>query len=463
MLLLSQPSELDNNTFIVHGDISYSYNDIFKQGDCLFENNEKEIVLILCDKNVETIVSYVAAIRHNKVPLLVDKNYKPELLTSFIKNYQPTYIITGTNIDLELLEYNRCTNKSDIVMFQRNVTVPSDIFDELALLIPTSGSTGDPKCVRISGKNIDSCTESICEYLNFDQDRVSISLLPIHYSYGLSVLHNTIYKSAKYVISTRTILEKEIWNDIEDHQVTDFSGVPFTMKILKRLKLDYHKIRSLKYVMQAGGYLPESFSNYFYEEFGNHQIKYFTMYGQTEASPRISFLSSEDSERKLGSAGKAISCGRLSIGVDRAKVGIGELVYEGPNVSLGYAENSADLSKGDEFNGILFTGDIVELDEDGFIKIVGRKKRFIKINGTSVNLDKIEKDLGETFAGVAVVGKDDKLVLILSEVIDIDLRKIVTQKYGFNKMNVKVFNVECIPFNSSGKTDYKLLNEQYCG
>lgn len=462
MLLLSQPSELDDNTFIVHGNTTYTYNDIFKLGDSLFDNNKKEIVLILCDKDIDTIVSYVAAIRHNKVPLLVDKNYKSGLLRSFIKNYQPNYIITGTNIDLELLEYNSNSN-SDIVMLQRNVAISAEIFDKLALLIPTSGSTGDPKCVRISEQNIDSCTESICDYLDFDQNRVSISLLPIHYSYGLSVLHNTIYSRAKYVISKHTILEKEIWNDIEKHQVTDFSGVPFTMKILKRLKIDYHKARSLKYVTQAGGYLPESFSNYFYEEFGNHDIKYFTMYGQTEASPRISYLSPNDSETRRGSAGRAISCGKLTVGIDRKIVGIGELVYEGPNVSLGYAENIADLSKGDEFNGVLFTGDIVELDEDGFIKIVGRKKRFIKINGTSVNLDKIEKDLGDGFPGVAVVGKDDKLVLILSEVMDTDLRKIVTQKYGFNKTNVKVFNVDCIPFNSSGKTDYKLLNEQYCG
>ncbi|MBA6257113.1 MULTISPECIES: AMP-binding protein [unclassified Colwellia] len=461
MLLLSQPNELDHNTFIIHGNTTYSYNDIFKLGDSLFDNNEKEIVLILCDKDIETIVSYVAAIRHNKVPLLVDKNYKPELLRSFITNYKPNYIITGENIDLELLEYTR--NSSDIVMFQRNVPLSSDIFDKLALLIPTSGSTGDPKCVRISANNIDTCTESICDYLNFDENRVSISLLPIHYSYGLSVLHNTIYSRAKYVISTHTILEKEIWNDIENYGVTDFSGVPFTMKILRRLTIDYHKVRSLKYVTQAGGYLPESFSNYFYEEFGNHDIKYFTMYGQTEASPRISYLSPDDSVAKHGSAGRAISCGKLTIGTNRETVGIGELVYEGPNVSLGYAENIADLSKGDEFNGVLFTGDIVELDEDGFIKIVGRKKRFIKINGTSVNLDKIEKDLGDGFPGVAVVGKDDKLVLILSEVMDTDLRKIVTQKYGFNKTNVKVFNVDCIPFNSSGKTDYKLLNEQYCG
>jgi len=462
MLLLSQPSKLDDNPFIVHGNTTYTYNDIFKLGDSLFDNNKKEIVLILCDKDIETIVSYVAAIRHNKVPLLVDKNYKPGLLISFIKNYQPKYIITGTNLDLELLEYNSNSN-SDIVMLQRNVAVSADIFDKLALLIPTSGSTGDPKCVRISAQNIDSCTESICDYLDFDQNRVSISLLPIHYSYGLSVLHNTIYSRAKYVISKHTILEKEIWNDIEKHQVTDFSGVPFTMKILKRLKIDYYKARSLKYVTQAGGYLPESFSNYFYEEFGNHDIKYFTMYGQTEASPRISYLSPNDSESRRGSAGRAISCGKLSVGIDRKIVGIGELVYEGPNVSLGYAEDIADLSKGDEFKGILFTGDIVELDEDGFIKIVGRKKRFIKINGTSVNLDKIEKDLGDAFPGVVVVGKDDKLVLIFSEVIDIDLRKIVTEKYGFNKTNVKVFNVDCIPLNSSGKTDYKLLNEQYCG
>lgn len=462
MLLLSQPHKLDNNTFIVHNNTSFSYNEVFEQGDCLFENNKKEIVLILCDKDVETIISYVAAIRHNKVPLLLDRNFKPELITSFIKNYQPSYIITGKDTEIELLEYNLYSNKSDIVMFQKAAPVVSDIFNKLALLIPTSGSTGDPKCVRISENNIDTCTESICDYLSFDQNRVSISLLPIHYSYGLSVLHNAIYTRSKYVISKRTILEKEIWDDIEEYQVTDFSAVPFMMNILKRLKLDYHKIRSLKYVTQAGGYLPETLSSHFYEEFRNHNVQYFTMYGQTEASPRISYLSPEFSDSKAGSAGKAISCGKLSVGVGRKKNGVGELVYEGPNVSLGYAESLVDLAKEDEFKGTLFTGDIAELDKEGFIKIIGRKKRFIKINGTSVNLDKIEKDLTESYSGIAVVGKDDKLVLITSESQSEDFRKIVTGKYGFNKTNIKVFFVDSIPLNSSGKTDYKQLNEQYC-
>ena len=203
-------------------------------------------------------------------------------------------------------------------------------------------------------------------------------------------------------------------------------------------------------------------SIHFYNEFSKHGIKYFTMYGQTEASPRISYLGPEFALAKSGSAGKAISCGRLSIGEAAHAFGTGELRYEGPNVALGYAESKADLIKGDEFKGVLMSGDIVELDHDGFIKIVGRKKRFIKISGKSVSLDRIEKDIIEFINNVAVVGKDDKLVIVVSEQVEVDLKKVISEKYGFIKSNVKIAQVPEVPLNPSGKIDYKLLNEQFC-
>jgi long-chain acyl-CoA synthetase len=462
VLLLEKKNILDKNTFLLTNEETLTYEEVFFIGDQLFSDQKKEVVLILCDKDVDTIAAYVGALRNNKVPLLVDKNYRIELIKSFIDNYAPSYIVGGQDIAFSEPGYNVALRIRSSVVYKRATSVKVEIDDELALLIPTSGSTGDPKCVRLSFNNVDSCTQSICEYLDFDQNRVSASFLPIHYSYGLSVLHNCIYKRAKYTLSKLTILDKEIWDEVEKFQITDFSGVPFTMKILVRMKLDYDKISSLKYITQAGGYFPEKDATRLFEEFSAHDIQYFTMYGQTEASPRISYLAPEHAVAKAGTAGVPISCGKAYIADTGESSGTGELCYKGPNVALGYAKNYQDLNLGDEFNGTLLTGDIVEIDSDGFIKIVGRNKRFIKIAGISANLDKIEKDLNEVYSSIVVVGKDDKLI-VLSENEDIEnIKQFFISKYNFNKTNIKVKNIEEIPLNASGKTDYKLLTETYC-
>lgn len=463
MLNLCQPTELDDNQFLITDNRTYTYNEVFELADKIFDNQKKEVVLILCDKSVETILVYVAALKHNKVPLLVDSTYKQELISRFIENYDPKYIFSSLECSFFYSEkYIPIQNELGFIQLENTSSFKYPILDELALLIPTSGSTGDPKCVRVSKENIDACTKSICEYLDFSSSRVSISLLPIHYSFGLSVLHNTIYKRAKYVISNYSVLDKEIWREFDKHKVTDFSGVPFIMKILNKLKLDFESLSSLKYVMQAGGYLSDKESKSLFEKFSAKGISYFTMYGQTEASPRISYLAPEYAELKPGSAGKAISCGQVYLTNINQETKVGELIYRGKNVALGYADNAADLNNDDEFLGLLHTGDLAKLDDEGYIWIIGRKKRFIKLNGVSVNLDSLEKDLACKETNIAVVGRDDLLVLVSTDENVNELRLTIASNYGFNKRSIKAIKVDFIPLNSSGKTDYKSLTESFC-
>jgi len=462
VLLLENKNKFDDNVFLLSGDEKFTYNEIFKAGDKIFTDKNKDLVLILCNKSVGTITAYVSAIRHNKVPLIIDENYKKDLIFSFIENYLPKYIVSQSVSFSELIDYDKCHEVSGCVIYKQKVSHNININENLSLLIPTSGSTGDPKCVRISSNNIDACTQSICEYLNIDVNSVSASHLPIHYAYGLSVLHNCILTRSKYVITNLTVLDKGFWDEFERYNITGFSCVPFTLNILRRVQLDFKKISSLKYVTQAGGYLSEKSSLYFLETFLEKNIKYFTMYGQTEASPRISYLAPEMAELKAGSAGVPISCGEATIYETGEPSGVGELCYKGENVALGYANNYIDLSLSDEFNGVLVTGDIVEIDTDGYIKIIGRKKRFIKISGISVNLDQVEKDANANFESVVVIGTDDKMkVLTISDDIN-EIKDYIFNKYNFNKVNFKVKKINEIPLNSSGKIDYKTLSEIHC-
>lgn len=313
------------------------------------------------------------------MPILVDASLSVDLINDIAGKYQvETILYSGVFesdayfIDGEFGVFNVYSSKS-----------PTDVLihDQLKLVLPTSGSTGDPKCVRLHSENIDSCTKEIVRYLSLDKNRISISSLPFHYTYGLSVLHCALETRSKIVLTDLSIIDKEFWSLVERNQVTDFSGVPFMFEVLRRMKLTPKILKNFKCVTQAGGRLDKKHTAHFVNLFRENNISYFTMYGQTEASPRISYVPPDRALAKLGSVGIALSIGRLyTDAVDC--VSEGELIYEGPNVCMGYAYSREDLSKPDSNKGILKTGDIATIDNEGFATIVGRKKRFVKVYGS---------------------------------------------------------------------------------
>ncbi len=173
--------------------------------------------------------------------------------------------------------------------------------------------------------------------------------------------------------------------------VLSFAGVPYTFAMLKRINFDKIELPTLRTMTQAGGKLSEEYIRHFLSYATKNRVKFFVMYGQTEATARISYVPAEKLSQKIGSIGIPIPGGEVKIINDGIEVTrpneIGEIVYKGNNVMMGYAENRKDLSKGDELNGVLFTGDLGYKDEDEFLYVTGRLKRFIKIFGLRVNLD----------------------------------------------------------------------------
>ena len=197
----------------------------------------------------------------------------------------------------------------------------------------------------------------------------------------------------------------------------------------------------------------------------NH-IDFYVMYGQTEATARISYVDPNYTMEKIGSIGKAIPGGQLKIvpttefpNLDSGASG--ELVYTGPNVMMGYANNRLDLSKGNELNGVLNTGDIATVDDDGFYWIVGRIKRFLKIHGKRVNLDEVESIINREFSLVVCLGIDDKLVIFTCDYLEsLTLKQFVVSKFNINALAIQVNLVDVIPRLENGKINYKLLENQ---
>jgi len=257
-------------------------------------------------------------------------------------------------------------------------------------------------------------------------------------------------------------MERTFWNMLKTHKATTFGGVPYTYEMLKKLRFERMELPHLRYLTQAGGKLPPELCAEFIEACERKGIEFIVMYGQTEATARMAYLPWKYAKAKSGSMGIAIHGGELwLVGDDGVRVTssgmVGELIYKGENVTPGYAENRFDLRKGDERGGVLETGDMAYFDEDGFHYIVGRKKRFLKIFGSRVNLDEVEGFLKHAGFDCAVAGTDDKMRIFTTSEKTEDVRQFLLNGTGINPAGFSVTKISAIPRNSSGKVLYSEL------
>jgi acyl-coenzyme A synthetase/AMP-(fatty) acid ligase len=335
---------------------------------------------------------------------------------------------------------------------------------DLALLLSTSGSTGSPKFVRLTRANVEANADSIRRALGITESDVPVAHLPIHYSYGLSVLNSHLLAGASILLSSGGLVSSTFWDAIRRYRVDSFSGVPYTYQMLRRLGLEEVNAPTLRIMTQAGGQLDIQNIAYFHERMTERDGGFWVMYGQTEATARISILPSEELSRKLGSAGRAIPGGTLSILNETGEAAAvpdveGELAYTGPNVMLGYATKRSDLTKGDELKGCLFTGDRARLDEDGFVFILGRTKRDAKVFGLRINLDEIEALVKQHGPAAAVAGSN-RVVIFCEFGTEASHSKIcdaLSAKLKIHRSAFEFRSIDGLPTKDSGKINYENL------
>jgi len=250
------------------------------------------------------------------------------------------------------------------------------------------------------------------------------------------------------------VIRREFWDAIDRYGCTSFAGVPYTYQLLLQTGLLKKKGSSLKMLTQAGGRLEERDIQQMYELALHRNWKFYVMYGQTEATARISYVPFEQLGGKIGAVGIAIPGGSLSVNEET-----GELLYRGPNVMLGYAECLQDLAKGDELNGLLRTGDLAKQDADGFFYITGRLKRFLKLFGKRFNLDDVEKILSRQLAAaVACYGRDDLLMAAVEGCENSEaVSRVLCDIFDLPQTAVKVVAMKELPRTLNGKLDYQRL------
>ena len=426
----------------------YSYRYIAEKAIYMNSKIEKgSLILIIGSNNIESIIGYISFIKSNNVTLLLDKSFKVNYVNEIIKRYKPNYIFSPKEYFKKTTKGQSVISGQDYNLVKTNFGKHKKINKKNLLLLSTSGTTQNPKFIRLSKLNLVNNTNNIISYLNINPKHTTITTMSMAYSYGLSIINTHLFAGSKIVINNETIFDKRFWDKIYKFKVTSFGGVPQFYELLKKLKFEKMHLPHLKYLTQAGGELDKESLKYFHYVCKKKKVKFYVMYGQTEASPRMSYLEWNKLNLKLGSIGKPLKGSSFYI-LDKKKryvkkpYSIGELIYMGKNVSLGYANSEKDLHAGDINKGKLFTGDLAYKDNDNYYYIVGRINRISKIFGIRINLDDIEKYLKKNNFNVKCVPDNNYIkILTKNEYNHETIKNFICNFYGINKNYIIISKV----------------------
>ena len=434
---------------------SVTYGDI-----CVFADEfaaqlpKRTLIFILAENKIGSLLGYTATLSNRIVPLILSSRTEQGLYENLRDIYRPEYMWVPQEM-VEQLEYETVFMDWDYALVRTGMTAPV-LFEDLSLLLPTSGSTGSPKLVRHSYRNIEANAENVMNMFQLTPDERAMAILPMHYTMGLSVIASHLKAGATLLLSGRSLLDKGFWAILKE--ATSFTGVPYSYELLMKMRFTRMELPNLRIITQGGGKLtPEIFQAL--AQYAQDKGKQFiATYGQSECTARMAYLPAELAMTKTCSIGIAEPGGQLSI-IDNdgnetfEGEATGEMVYRGENVTLGYAYSAEDLTKSDENHGIMHTGDLAHRDTDGCYFIVGRLKRFLKIFGLRIGLDEVEQLIHAAFdTDCYCKGNDERLfILVTNPTIAGQLPSFIEDKTHLFHKNIEVQVVEKILRNEAGK------------
>ena len=425
----------------------------------------RSLAFCFCENSLGCPAGYVTFLQRGVVPLMVARDIDAGLLASLREVYRPRYYYVPESKEERFAGLTVLARGYGYAMMEDESAPEAELYPELALLLTTSGSTGSSKLVRQSYTNLQTNAEQIAEYLKIDENERPITTLPLYYCYGLSIINSHLLKGAHILLTEQPMMIKAFWNYMKETRATSFAGVPFTYELLKKLRFFRMDLPDLRYMTQAGGKLSPELHREFAQWAREKGKDFIVMYGATEATSRMGYLPAEKSLEKYGSIGIPIPGGTYRIldleGNEITEPGIeGELVYEGANVTLGYAQGREDLALGDERGGRLATGDIAKRDEEGYYYIVGRKSRFLKVFGNRVNLDETDRLVKRAYPEMDCVstGHDDHVIVYITDEAKTDeVRRYLSATTRLSETAFSVRYIPEIPKNESGKVLYARL------
>lgn len=425
----------------------------------------RTLALVMTRNSLGCMAAITAMLHHGVVPILLDANASNETIEQYLIRYRPELLVVPTDMVGRYPHYVGLLRTMDyeVLAARRDLAVAAPLHEDLALLMGTSGSTGSPKLVRQSRRNLCANAQAIAAYLRIGPDDRPITSLPLHYAYGFSVFSSHLRVGATLLVTDRSVMDKAFWQFFVDARGTSLAGVPYTYQMLKRLGFTRRPPGSLRTLTQAGGKLPEVLVKEFAEYATRVGVDFYVMYGQTEATARMGYVPAERALEKAGSIGQAIPGGEFFLldnaGQEITEAGVeGQLGYRGSNVTMGYAEQRIDLAKGDERRGVLLTGDLARRDADGFYHVTGRLSRIVKLFGKRVSLEDLEQICLGVVAEVACTGTDDRVTVWVTDGLHQEaLPRLLAEKTAIHASAYHVRVVAELPRMASGKVNYPEL------
>lgn len=422
--------------------------------------DRRRLVLLAGDRTVDAVVTYLAALAGGH-PVLMASGDGATGRDALVAAYDPDVVAGPAGGRWRIAE--------------RRPDTAHRLHPDLALLLPTSGSTGSAKLVRLSHENLQANAEAIAGYLDIREADRAATTLPLHYCYGLSVLHSHLLRGASLLLTDRSVAEPGFWELFRSQRGTSFAGVPYTFDLLDRVGFEGMRLPHLRYVTQAGGKLAADRVRRYAALGRRHGWDLVVMYGQTEATARMAYLQPDLAAAHPDCIGIPIPGGgfRLDPLPDWPEPDTGELVYTGPNVMLGYAQTPADLAAGATLTE-LRTGDVARRTTAGLYQIVGRRSRFVKIFGLRIDLPRVEAVLVGHGVTAGCAGDDRELVVAVERgsdraatgegaavadqtVAGAELRRLVARECGLPVRVVRVCPVTALPRLPNGKPDYPAI------
>lgn len=400
----------------------------------------RSLVAIEVVPTVESIAAYLGAMTAGHAVMVLGPNNDLEMLH---RAFGPTHVLRpdGHTVAVE-----------HVVSGAR-----PDLHPDLCLLLGTSGSTGSPRWVRLSTRNVDANATAIAASLSLGADDCGITALPLSYCYGLSVLHSHLAVGGAVALTGNSVVDECFWATARQAGVTSLATVPHTLDLLDRSGAVDRFPASLRLITQAGGALRRDSVLGWAETGARSGWEFVVMYGQTEATARMCVLPSPLAATRPESVGRPIEGGTITLDHDAAPAGtdpeVGEVVYRGPNVMMGYATTAACLRRGADLTE-LRTGDLGRIDENGLLTIVGRSARFAKLFGLRLDLDHLEDRLSDHGFDACCIEHDGRLgVVVAAEVQDDRLGLLVSELAGVTRSAIVIQTVDELPRRPNGKLD----------
>lgn len=413
----------------------------------------KQVILLAAANSIPAVAVYLAALRQQQVIFPFGQGVDSPLFAELTDRFAPDLLVIpadATVPDAIDVCYRRRDTGDGLAVLCRRESAPamSPPHPDLALLLTTSGSTGNPKLVRISAAALAANACQIVSALEMDATDRAITTLSMAYSFGLSVINSHLLAGGSLVLADRSPLDPDFWTIMAENRVTTFPGVPFSYDLLRRTGADQKAPSCLRKLLQAGGRMSPQMTEWTRKAFP--QAPLYVMYGQTEATARLSVLPPADAAAGHGSVGYPLDGGTFSFDEQ------GQVIYQGPNVMMGYACDRAGLAAEDQLQGRLETGDLGQTDDAGRLWLTGRLSRIAKPFGVRVSLDDFERALAPL--GTLAVGGDDTVIRVFVEAGDREViaakAKELAQSLKLPVSVVRVQATDALPRGSSGKILY---------